>query len=450
MITTVLAFMLALGVLIVIHEFGHYRVARACGVKVLEFSLGFGQVLWRWQREPGSTEFMVRALPLGGYVRMLDEREGPVPEADRSLALGAKPLWCRTAIVLAGPMANLLLAVLLFGAVHWIGTEQQKALLGAPLPGSVAERAGLRSGDWVREVSVDGSQWEPVMSMIDLNWRVTQAILRPNVFQLRVTDASGRAERTVLIDAHEFEDQELDSAAMRKLGVSVWRDAVAAAVPDGPAARAGLQVGDRVLRVGEVPVVDAAQLESLIRAHGVDAGPMVWHVQRGLQTLTLSITPVLDPRSMVARVSVYLGTAPEMVLVRYGPLESLQQAVQNTWDQSALTLTMLGRMVVGEASIKNLSGTLSIADYAGQSARMGLTAYLGFLAVLSVGLGVFNLLPLPILDGGHLMYYLFEALTGRPVPELWLGRLQRVGLIILFLVMSLALFNDVTRLLGLH
>lgn len=444
-----LSFLLALGILITIHEYGHYRVAVACGVKVLQFSVGFGKVLWRWQR-PGGTEFMLCALPLGGYVRMLDEREAPVLPHDRHLALGSKPLWARALIVLAGPLANFLLAIVLFASVHWIGTQEQKAVLASPPAGSLSERSGLRAGDWVREVSLGSDEWEPVRSMVDLNWQVVQATLRSQALRIRVTDVTGLSSRTLSLDTRQIDNPEIDSSLMRRVGINAWREAVAAAVPEGPAAQAGLQPGDRILRVGDVPVVDAAHLESLIRAHGANVGPMVWHVQRGLQALTLNVTPVFDAQAQVARARVYLGGAPEVVNVRYGFADGLVRAMRNTWDQSSMTLSMLGRMLVGEASVKNLSGALSIADYAGKSASIGLEAYLGFLAVLSVGLAVLNLLPLPILDGGHLMYYLFEALTGRPVPEPWLDRLQRFGMIILFLLMLLALFNDVTRLLGAH
>jgi regulator of sigma E protease len=393
---------------------------------------------------------LISALPLGGYVRLLDEREMPVQPQDRHMALGSKPLWARALIVAAGPAANFLLAIALFSVVHWVGTQEQKALLGTPPVGSVAHRAGVHAGDWVREASVDADNWTPVMSMESLRWQLMQAALQAQPLHLRVSDARGLGMRTLFLDLSGFDEPERGASLMNQLGLHAWRDALVFAVlPAGPAAEAGLQAGDRILRVGDVPVVDAAHLEAMIRAHGANAGPMVWHALRGLQNLTLHVTPVFDQQAQSARVRVQLGGAPEFVTVRYGLIEGLAQAIEDTWVQSAITLKMLARILIGEASIKNISGVVSIADHAGQSARIGWLAYLGFLAALSVGLAVLNLLPLPMLDGGHLMYYLFEALTGRPLPEFWLDRLQRFGLAFLVLLMLLALFNDLNRLWGL-
>ncbi|GAP38396.1 RIP metalloprotease RseP [Piscinibacter sakaiensis] len=456
MILTVLAFVLTLAVLIVIHEYGHYRVAVACGVKVLRFSVGFGRVLWRRQATPASTEFVVSALPFGGYVRMLDEREGPVAPAERDAAFNRKPLWQRAAIVAAGPAANLGLAVLLYAAAHWIGVDEPKALLSAPAAGSLAEQAGLRAGDWVREASSDGSTWRDVRSMTDLRWSLTQAALQGEAMQLAVTDAAGRAGRTVTLDLGRLEVRDVDAALMRRIGVgSPYSEPVLGEVKaGGAAARAGLQAGDRVLAIDGRPVEDAASLRERIRQAGSGRAPatMDWRIERAGERLSLAVTPAVafDREQRIGRIEAYVGRPPEMVTVRYGLVDGVSEAVGRTWDMSVLTLRMLGRMVIGEASLKNLSGPLTIADYAGQSVRLGMAYYLGFLAVVSISLGVLNLLPLPMLDGGHLMYYLFEAVTGRPVSELWLDRLQRGGVAIMLMMMSLALYNDVARLLGLH
>ena len=456
MITTVLAFIVTLGILIVVHEYGHYRVAVACGVKVLRFSVGFGRVVWRRQRTPDSTEFVVAALPFGGYVRMLDEREGSVPADQLHGAFNRKPLLQRAAVVAAGPAANLLLAVLLYSVAHWIGIEEPKALLGAPMAGSLAERAGLRSGDWVREQSADGETWSELRSMTDLRWELTQATLRSERRFLRVTDAAGHARRQVVLELGALGSRDIDAQLMQRIGFGApYSEAVLGVVkPVGPAAKAGLLQGDRVRSVDGVAVADGARLRELIRAavQGEAATPMRWRVERGAQTLDVLVQPVVvaDGDKRIGRIEAYIGGAPEMVTVRYGLIDGLTEAVTRTWDMSALTVKMLGRMLVGEASLKNLSGPLTIADYAGQSVQLGLAYYLGFLALVSVSLGVLNLMPLPMLDGGHLMYYLFEAVTGHPVSEAWLDRLQRGGVAFMLVLMSLALYNDVARLLGLQ
>ena len=453
---TVLAFILTLGVLITIHEYGHYRVAVACGVKVLRFSVGFGRVLWRRQATPESTEFVLCMLPLGGYVKMLDEREGPVASDQLGSSFNRKPLWQRTAIVAAGPIANLLLAVLLYATAHWIGVDEPKALIGPPAASSLAEGAGLRAGDWAREASSDGTDWHELRSMTDLRWELTQAVVRGERLHLTVTDRAGHARRTVVLGLDTLGTSELDAKTMQRIGLtSPFSEPVLGDVKAGSAgAQAGLHAGDRVLRIDATEVIDGSMVRDLIRAsgRGGSAHPMQWRVERAGQVLDIAVTPavVKEGGQAIGRIGVFPGQPYEMVNVRYGALEGLSQAVTQTWQMSALTLKMLAKMVTGQASLKNLSGPLTIADVAGQSVRLGLAYYLGFLAVVSIGLGVLNLLPLPVLDGGHLMYYLFEGVTGRPVSELWLERLQRGGVAIMLMMMSLALYNDVARLLGLQ
>lgn len=461
MLITLLAFVLALGVLIIVHEWGHYRVARACGVKVLRFSVGFGRVLLRRQRGPEATEFTLAALPLGGYVRMLDEREGPVAPELREQAFNNRPLWQRTAIVAAGPAANFLLAALLFAAVGWIGTEEPRPVIGAPTAGSLAERAGLRAGDWVQEVSFDGQSWQEIRSLPQLRWALTEAVGDARALQLQVSDVSGHGRRQLVLATDTLGSRDLDAALMRKLGLGApYSEPVLGEVrAGGAAAAAGLQAGDRVLSVDDRVVVDAAELRERIRASDVDtsetdgvARAMQWRIERRGQILNIEVQPriVMQDGRRIGRIEAIVGAPPSMVLMRFGLLDGVWHGVQRTWEMSVMTLKVFGRMLVGEASLKNLSGPITIADYAGQSARLGPTAYLAFLAMVSVSLAVLNLLPLPMLDGGHLMYYLFEGLTGRPVPDRWQQRLQRVGVLILFLLMALALSNDLARQLGLH
>lgn len=456
MITSLLAFVLTLGVLIVVHEYGHYRVARACGVKVLRFSVGFGRVIWRYRKHPEATEFTLSALPLGGYVRMLDEREGPVAPEERAQAFNNRPLLQRTAIVAAGPIANLLLAVLLLAAVNWIGQDEPKAVLGAPLAGSLAERAGMRAGDWVQAVSRDGQDWQELRSLPELRWQLTQAVGARAKLYLNLSDKDGHGRRAVLLDTDALEGRDLDAALLRKLGLggAYSEPVLGALVPSGAGAAAGLRQGDQVLSVDGVPVLDAASLRERIRAAVQDGRPrtMQWQLRRAGELLSIEVTPRLadDAGKTIGRIEAMVGAAPQFVKVSYGFAEGLMKGAERTWEVASMTLTTLGRMLIGEASLKNLSGPLTIADYAGQSAQLGITPFLSFLALVSVSLGVLNLLPLPMLDGGHLMYYLFEGLSGRPVSEWWLAQLQRVGVFVMLLMMTLALSNDVTRLLGLH
>jgi regulator of sigma E protease len=449
--TTLLAFLLTLGVLIPVHEYGHYKVARWCGVKVLRFSVGFGRVVWRRQQSPETTEFTLSALPLGGYVRMLDSREGTVLPAEQAQAFDTKPLWQRAAIVAAGPVANLGLAVLLFAVVSWIGTEEPRAQMSAPIAGSLAERAGLQSGDWVRAVSTDDREWHDVVTMGDLHAQVAQAALLHQPLHLQVSDGQGAHRRQVTIALDRVTSDEFNDVARRQIGLGVLfaEPVLANVVAGGPGDLAGLKKGDRLVAINGSPVVEAQQVTERVR--GAAAGAVLQvSVDRAGQVLTLDVRPrqVKENDRSVGFVDV--AFAVSRVKVRLGPVDGLSKAVERVWDTSAMSVRMMGRMIIGQASLKNLSGPLTIADVSGQAARMGLTYYLGFLALVSVSLGVLNLLPLPMLDGGHLMYYLFEGVTGKPVSDLWLKWLQRGGAFVLLLMMSIALSNDVARYLGLQ
>ena len=449
---TVIAFIVALGLLIAVHEYGHYRVAVACGVRVLRFSVGFGHILWRWKpRRPRvgqDTEFVLGAFPFGGYVRMLDEREAPVDAKERHRAFNTQPLRSRAAIVAAGPAANLLLAVLLYTAVNWIGVQEPRALLAQPVAGSLAERAGLRGGELILSAGFD-DELEPVQSFEDLRWRMTRGALDGRDLTLGIAADSAPA-RELVLPLSQIEGKDADAQLFRRIGIlaPLTRPEIGEVMAGEAAERAGLRPGDLVLALSETSVVDGQQLRDLIRASADRA--QTWRIERDGRALSLEVRPDLrqDGGNPVGRIGAYVGSAPEMVLVRLGLVDGLWRGIVRTWEVSALTLRMMGKMVIGDASLKNLSGPLTIADYAGKSASLGFTQYLVFLALISVSLGVLNLLPLPVLDGGHLMYYLWEGLTGKCVSDAWMDRLQRGGVALLLVMMSIALFNDVNRLFG--
>jgi regulator of sigma E protease len=453
---TVVSFIVALGILIAVHEWGHYRVAVACGVKVLRYSIGFGKPLLSWTSRKSGTEYVIAALPLGGYVRMLDEREAEVSPEEKHLAFNNQPLRARAAIVAAGPIANLVLAVALLAVVNWMGQSEPAARLAAPPAGSILQVAGVQSGDWVQRIAKGEQDWEAVTSLGNLRWVITTAAIEGEPLQLEVAAGKDAAPRVVKLDLSSLAQKEPDAAFMKQVGlIGAWTSPVVDDVVEGgPADRAGVRKGDWVQSLNGKPASDGLQLLDMIRQLGASGKvePQVWVVQRNGRMLQLQVTPELadgkNGQSSTARVNAYIGGQPAMVQVRLGLWDGLTAGVKKTWELSSMTLRMMGRMLIGQASLKNISGPLTIADYAGKSASMGLVQYLSFLALISISLGVLNLLPLPVLDGGHLMYYLWEGVTGRNVSDVWAERLQRAGVAVILLMMSVAFFNDINRLWG--
>ncbi|CAG4892129.1 RIP metalloprotease RseP [Paraburkholderia saeva] len=452
------AFAVAIGVLVVVHEYGHYSVARLCGVKVLRFSIGFGKPLVQWVSKKTGTEWTIAALPLGGYVKMLDEREEGATISAEELphAFNQQSVAKRFAIVAAGPVANFLLAIVLFAVVFASGVTEPAAIVAAPAANTPAARAGFDGGETVVSIrDQNGSETESVRSWSDLRWKLLGATFDHRRVVLGAKD--GRGTFDFALDLQGFSDRDVDDDFMTRLGFEPGGGTltVAGVEPGSAAQNAGLAAGDTVRAVDGKPVGSATAFIAYVKAHaGKSITLQIEHAAQGTQAGTrrdLSIVPVLTrddaTGQQIGRIGAALATQVPSVDVRYGPLESVRLGAHRTWDIAVYSLRMFGRMITGEASLKNLSGPVTIADYAGKSARLGPSAFLSFLALVSISLGVLNLLPIPVLDGGHLLYYLVEAVTGKAVSDRWQLVLQRAGLVCIVALSAIALFNDLARLI---
>jgi regulator of sigma E protease len=445
------AFIVAIGVLVTVHEFGHFWVARRLGVKVLRFSIGFGPPLWRRRVGHDGIELIIAAVPRGGYVKMLDEREGEVPASERQRAFNRQPLATRSAVVAAGPMFNFLFAIIAYWIMYTSGVPGLRPVIGEVIPSSYAEKAGFVAGDEI--LAIEGKpvpSWESaVLALLDAG------LDAPARFTVRVKEPDGH-DRNLRVT--------LDASArllgkgnlLENFGIKPWRPVYPPIIdrlePGSPAERAGMQSGDLVVAADGKPVADWSQWVDYVRSR--PGRKIAVQVRRGDTLVDLSLTPqaVQENGSTVGRIGAYVRIQDDKqharmrVVVRHGLIGSMPVALGKTWEMTALTLRTLWKMVTGSASIENLSGPISIARYAGQSAELGLSAYLGFLAVVSVSLAVLNLLPVPVLDGGHLLYYLVELVKGSPLSETAQLVGQRIGIIILLLLMTLAFYNDLAHL----
>jgi len=453
LLQTALAFIVALGILVTIHELGHYLVARLCGVKVLRFSVGMGKVIFSRRLGRDQTEWAISILPLGGYVKMLDAREADLkdlPPQDLQREFTRQSVWRRIAIVAAGPLANFLLAIALFAGLYVKGIPEPAPKLRAVPDASAAYQAGLRGGELV--TAING---EPVRIWSDLRWKLVQLALEKKPAELDVrrplADSVATTPVSVSLQLADLTPQDLEGDFLTKLGIELARPPaiIGKVLPDGVGMRAGLQQGDVIQSVNGIRVADGLAFVDLVRAS--PGKPLRLHGLRGREPFDLQLVPEAQSGNngnAIGRIKVEVALAPDMVVASDPPLTALWRATQRTWDTSVLTLKMLGKMVIGQVSWKNITGPITIADYAGQTARTGLISYISFIAFISISLGVMNLLPIPVLDGGLLLYYSLEVLTGKPVSERFGDMAQRAGIGILMTLMAVAVFNDIIRLIS--
>jgi regulator of sigma E protease len=450
LIQTILAFLVVLAVLIVVHELGHYWVARWCGVKVLRFSVGMGKVIFSRKVGPDQTEWAISILPLGGYVKMLDAREqdvtGLTPD-ELKREFTHQSVGRRTAIVAAGPIANFILAILIFSGVYMYGMPEPVPKLGMVPEKTVAYQAGLRGGEVI--TAING---EPIKVWSELHWKFVKLAVEKQAALLEVQKPSLIAPgtisiETVTIPVDNISTKDLEGDFLRTLGLGMPRPFQLGKIgANSPAMKAGLKEGDRIIEMNGIPVRDIAKFIELVGAS--PNLPIKIRGVRNQQEFNLEVTPEsksIDCK-LIGRINVELvPDAPELITISHNPISAVGMAVEKTWDSSILTLKLLRKIIIGEVSWKNISGPITIADYAGKTAKIGLISYISFIAVISLSLGIMNLLPIPVLDGGHLMYYSLEFLTGKPLSKKVEEIAQKVGLGLLMALMLVAFYNDIMR-----
>jgi len=442
---SLLGFLLAIAILVAVHEFGHFWVARKLGVKVLRFSIGFGRPLFRWQPKNDPTEYSIGMIPLGGYVKMLDEREGEVPADELHLAFNNKSLKVRSAVVFAGPAFNFLFAILAIWLVFQIGAPDVKPIVGEILPESIAETAGFRAGD--KLLYVDGRE---VQTWGEHQFYMLHQAMKGNPITFEVQSEQS-AVRTIELDFSAIDQSQISGQPITsQIGLypPPPRAEVNRLVPDAPAALAGLQQGDIITAINGEPIAHWFEMVEAVSSRPGEELELT--IRRGETELSQKLTAArteVDGKEY-GRIGLYMPD-PQNARLRYGPLEAVWASVDYNWRMTAITFRSLGRMLTAEMSSENLSGPITIARLAGDTVQSGLVDFLRFLAIISVSLGLLNLMPIPVLDGGHLMYYLVEAVTGKEPSETVMLRGQQIGIALLVLLMSLAFYNDIMRLFGL-
>jgi regulator of sigma E protease len=459
--TSIAAFIVTIGILVTIHEYGHFQIARWCGVRVLRFSIGFGKPIWQTTLGKDKTEFVLAAIPLGGYVKMLDEnelkaeRESETPpinysENELKRAFNRQSVWKRIAIVLAGPAANLLLAIVLYWGLFMLGITGMRPIIGVVEPNGLAAQASLKSGEIIQKIA-----GKPVNTWQEAHWILLEKSLENKTVEIEAINNNNELLQHTLSFESINKDAEID--ILKKIGLEVFKPSIPAVIgeilSDSAAEKAGFMPNDKILRIDAVEISDWDQVVNTIKDN--PNKKLQFEVERDKKIVSVAATPeaIKENNQIIGR----MGAAAKLdkkeldnLLIKssFSPLTSLQKAIVKTWDTAIFSLKMLVKIVTGTMSLKSIGGPITIATFAGESASLGLNVFLGFLALISISIGVLNLLPIPVLDGGHLMYYMAEIFKGSPVSEQSMLVGQKIGFVLLGLLMTIALFNDFNRLIA--